>query len=142
MKKNIHNLVLFPFLIIFFNACTKDNSNIEIDLAYQIIGDKTWFLESIQTTVGNNISTNNFIGQPTYYINLYKNRITKDSDGITGNYSFLKSINQLQISIVAKTVNGSNSNYSYQVVALGDKQMILLYANNISSTKYFYSTRK
>ena len=143
MKKYlISKIALFFFVFICFSACTKDTKSIEIGLAYKMLGDKTWFLEYTQNTIGTNVTIKNFVGQSTYFIDFLKDQTTKDSDGITGTYSVEKNGDQLRILITAKTFSGNNSSYSYNVVSLGENQMVLMYNTNSSSIKYYYSTQK
>ena len=143
MKKYlISKIILFFFIVIGICACNKDADITEINLAYKMLGDKIWYLEYTQNTVGSNINTNTFVGQSTYFINFLKDLTTKDSDGLTGAYSVVKNGDYLRIIVSAKSINGSNSNYSYNVVSLGENKMVLMYNTNSSSIKYYYSTRK
>lgn len=143
MKKYlIYKIAFFFFITVFTSACTKDSNETEINLAYQMLGNKTWFLEYSQYTNGGNTTTNTFVGQSTYFINFLSNFTTKDSDGITGTYTVVKNGNQLQILVSAKTANGNNSNYQYNVISLGAKQMVLSSTSNTTSAKYYYSTQK
>ncbi len=80
-------------------SCSKDTSGAEINLSYQMLSDKTWYLD--YSIVGNTKRT--YVGQSTYFIDFLKNKTTKDSDGLIGTYTVEKLGNVLQIHVLAKT---------------------------------------
>ena len=129
-------------LVIIASACNKDNTGIEVNLAYRLIADKTWYLDYAQTTTGSNISNKTYLGQPTYFINYLKNLATSDSDGLVGNYEIVKNDTALQIKVQAKTSSGNASNYTYEIESLGAKSMIMRYSKNNIETRLFFSTQQ
>lgn len=125
-----------------FASCSKDVSSAEIDLSYKMLSDKTWYLEYTQAITSTTTSQKTYVGQSTYFINFVKNLTTNDSDGLTGAYKLLKSSDQLQIQVSAMTTNGNTANFTYDVVSLGAKYMVLSYKKGDTTTKLYYSTQK
>ena len=140
--KIIVNLLKTSLLLITFASCSKDAAKATLDTSYKMLSDKTWYLQYTVTNNGISDSTHSFVGQPTYFINYRKNLSTLDSDGLEGTYSIQQSANQLLITVVAKTANLNATNYQYEVVSLGAKDMILGYKKGTVSTKLFFSTEK
>jgi hypothetical protein len=124
-------------------SCSKDTSGAEINLAYQMLSDKTWFLDySITGT-----SKRTYLGQSTYFIDFQKKgNATKDSDGLAGNYTVEKSGNVLQIHVTAKTSSVSSVEYEiiYNIESIGTSNLILYYTLNGATvpTKLYFSTNK
>jgi hypothetical protein len=143
MNKNLLNtffiLCLSTVLLI---SCSKDTSGAEVDLSYKMLADKTWYLEYTQTINGTSINTKTYVGQSTYFINFLKDLTTHDSDGLSGSYTVQKNDDKLQIKVQAKISSGVESFYSYDVVTIGTKDMVLSYKNGAIITKFYYSTQK
>ena len=140
--KIITNLLKTSVLMIALASCSKDATKATLDTSYKMLSDKTWYLQYTVTNNGILDSTHSYIGQPTYFINYRKNLSTLDSDGLEGTYSLQESANQLLINVVAKTANLNATNYQYEVVSLGAKDMILRYKKDNIGTKLFFSTEK
>jgi hypothetical protein len=122
-------------------SCSKDTSGAEINLAYQMLSDKTWFLDySITGT-----SKRTYLGQSTYFIDFQKNgNATKDSDGLAGSYTVEKSGNVLQIHVQAITSSTNTVEYIYNIESIGTSNLILYYTLNGATvpTKLYFSTNK
>ena len=129
-------------LVIIASACNKDNTGIEVNLAYRLIADKTWYLDYAQTTSGNIVSNRTYLGQPTYFINYLKNLSTSDSDGLVGIYEIIKNDTALQIKVQAITASGNASGYTYEIESIGAKSMIMRYNKNSITTRLFFSTQE
>ena len=125
--KSIFTLLFSLVLLLSISSCNKEVAATEQTVSYQLLAEKTWYLQYAQTSTGSNTITKSYIGQATYFINYLKNLTTLDSDGLIGTYVLQNTNNQLQILVTAKTPNGNTSNYQYQVVSLGAKNMILWY---------------
>jgi hypothetical protein len=135
----------FPitFLIALFSitalpSCSKDRSGAEINLTYQMLSDKTWYLDySITGT-----SKKTYLGQSTYFINFLKNNNTTDSDGLEGTYTVEKIGNLLQIHVQAKTSGANTVEYIYNIEAIGSGNLVLYYTLNGATvpTKLYFST--
>ena len=140
--KPIYTLLLSSLLFLFTISCSKEIAPSEATLSYQLIADKTWYLQYVQTTTGTITSTKSYLGQSTYFINYLRNLTTLDSDGLAGTYSLQNINNLLQIQVIAKTPNGNSNTYQYEVVSLGAKNMILNYSSGAIKTQLFFSTQR
>ncbi len=143
MKKNLlYTFLLIAFTAITFTACKKDTASARTSLSYNMLSDKTWYLDYAQTFTGTSVKTKTYVGQSTYFINFLKNLTTVDSDGINGTYTVEQINNQLQIHVQAITSNGSRLEYVYDIESMGAKNMVLTYATGAVTTKLFYSNKK
>jgi hypothetical protein len=145
MKKYLYITTAFLFALLSLmqlTSCSKDTSVAEIDLTYQMLSDKTWFLDySITGT-----SKRTYVGQSTYFIDFEKNKVTKDSDGLNGRYKVEKIGNILQIHVTAKTSSVSSVEYEiiYNIESIGSSNLILYYTLTGATvpTKLYFSTNK
>lgn len=135
-------LIAMLFTSILFSACNKDTAGTEINLATNLLADKTWYLEYTQTTTSAGTNTRTYVGQSTYFVNFLKNKTTVDSDGLTGTYTVEKINNQLQVHVQAHTSNGNAIEYVYNIESLGAKKLVMHYTINTVLTKYYYSSSK
>ncbi len=119
-------------------SCSKDTSGAEINLSYQMLSDKTWYLD--YSIVGNTKRT--YVGQSTYFIDFLKNKTTKDSDGLLGTYTVEKIGNVLQIHVQAKTSRTNTVEYIYNIESIGTDNLILYYTltGATAPTKLYFST--
>ena len=136
MKKNI-NIYLIIILLVSFFACTKQVDNADLVLAQNMIQEKTWYLDYYI----NGSQQKTYTGQATYFIIFLKNLSTKDSDGVTGDYSFINKNNSLMIHVIGKTNAQVNAEYFYTVESIGQKYMVLSVSANGTTIKYYYSSR-
>jgi len=136
--KAIQIKILIFSLAITTSSCNKDTNAININLTASMLMDKTWFLDYKQS--GNLNQT--YVGQSTYFISFYKDNTTIDADGNKGIYSILSSNKQLQIIMNTKTIKGNDLDYSYQVISVGESNLILSFSFNGQITKMFFSTKK
>lgn len=121
-------------------SCKKETSNADVQLSYQLLADKTWYLDfSITGT-----TKRTYVGQSTYFIDFLKNKTTVDSDGLTGFYTVEKMGSQLQIHVQAKTTSTNNVEYVYNIESIGSGNMILNYTATGATepTKLYFSTNK
>ena len=145
MKRYLNITTTFLFTLLSLTqltSCSKDTSGAEIDLTYQMLSDKTWFLDySITGT-----SKRTYLGQSTYFIDFEKNKETKDSDGLNGTYKVEKIGNILQIHVTAKTSSVSSVEYEiiYNIESIGTNYLILYYTLTGATvpTKLYFSTNK
>lgn len=142
--KNLFSTLPFTLLFLIFNsfACSKDVKDVDVNLTYQLIGNKTWYLDYAQTSTNSIINTKTYLGQPTYFINYLKNKTTSDSDGLTGTYSIIKMGSILQIQVQAKTISGNPSAYTYELENIGSKNLILSYELNNTKTRLFFTSQQ
>lgn len=140
-KNRISKVVIVLAFSITTISCSKDAPGAKVELSYNLIQEKTWFLDYTQTIVGANITTRTYIGQPTYFINFLADRSTVDSDGITGKYTVTSVGGKLGIDIAGKSTNGNAVNYSYQVESIGAKNLVLTYTMSGTNYKMFFSAK-
>ncbi len=140
--KNIFGFVLFfGMLLLLAPACKKDVGSAQLELTYQMLSDKKWFLDYSQTISGNNVSSRNYFGQSTYFIVFYTNRTTVDSDGIRGTYSVTNTNGQMVINVKGTTANNSPVEYAYKAESIGASTLVLSYVSNNVTTKLYYNTK-
>lgn len=143
MKRYFNITIPFLFALLSLTqltSCSKDTSGAEINLTYQMLSDKTWFLDySITGT-----SKRTYLGQSTYFIDFQKNKETKDSDGLAGNYTVEKVGNVLQIHVQAQTSSTNTVEYIYNIESIGSGNLILYYTltGTAVPTKLYFSTNK
>ncbi len=141
MKRNFTYTITLLFCILSMTqltSCSKDTSGAEINLSYQMLSDKTWYLD--YSIVGNTKRT--YVGQSTYFIDFLKNKTTKDSDGLIGTYTVEKLGNVLQIHVQAKTSSTNTVEYVYNIESIGTGNLILYYTLSGATvpTKLYFST--
>jgi len=140
MRKYTITFFFCLFSLLQLTSCSKDTSGQEINLSYQLLSDKTWYLDySITGT-----SKKTYLGQSTYFINFLKNNTTTDSDGLEGTYTVKKIGNVLQIHVQAKTSSTNTVEYIYNIESIGTGNLILYYTLNGATvpTKLYFSTNK
>jgi hypothetical protein len=133
-------LLIVVFIIIQLPSCTKSTEGAALKLSYQMLADKTWYLD--YSITGANKRT--YVGQTTYFINFLKNKTTSDSDGLIGNYTIEKIENELQILVKAKTNSTNTIEYAYTIESIGSNNLVLTYilTGATVSTKLYFSTSK
>jgi len=136
--KALQIIILIFSLAITTSSCNKDTNAININLTASMLMDKTWFLDYKQSVNLNQT----YVGQSSYFISFYKDNTTVDSDGNKGIYSILSSNKQVQIIMNTKTIKGNDLDYSYQVISVGESNLILSFSFNGQITKMFFSTKK
>ena len=138
--KNI--LVFLCITVCLFTSCKKDTAGAEINLAYQMVSDKIWYLNYTQNISNTATSTKTYVGQATYFIKFLSNATTVDSDGIAGNYSIEKINGILQLHVNAFTAGATKIEYIYNIETVGEDNMILYYVKSGNTFKSFYNTSR
>ena len=138
--KNI--LVFLCITVCLFTSCKKDTAGAEINLAYQMVSDKIWYLNYTQNISNTATSTKTYVGQATYFIKFLSNATTVDSDGIAGNYSIEKINGILQLHVNAFTAGATKIEYIYNIETIGEDNMILYYVKSGNTFKSFYNTSR
>lgn len=136
--KKLYILFLLAAITLSLSSCNKEVATTKTDLIQSKIIGKTWYLDySITGSV-----TKTFLGQSTYFISFFKDGSTKDSDGLTGNFSVVNNNGQYELVVSTKTNSGNNFNYTHLIESVGDVKMIQSYLASGQSTKtilYFTS---
>jgi hypothetical protein len=143
MKSNFkYTITIFLSLLVFtqLTSCTKDTSGAEINLANQMLTDKTWQLD--YSIVGE--TKKNYLGQATYYLSFKKDKSTIDSDGLGGTYEVNKLGSVLQIQIQAKTNQQNVVSYVYNIESIASEHLVLYYTLDGSAvpTKLYFTLRR
>ena len=143
MKRYLNITTTFLFALLSLtqlSSCSKDTSGAEINLAYQMLSDKTWYLDySISGT-----TKKTYLGQTTYFIDFLKDKSTKDSDGLKGTYTVEKISNKLQIHVQAQTSSTTSVEYIYNIESIGTDNLVLYFTLNGATvpSKLYFSTNK
>ena len=143
MKRYLNITTTFLFTLLSLTqltSCSKDTSGAEINLTYQMLSDKTWYLDySISGT-----TKKTYLGQTTYFIDFLKDKSTKDSDGLKGTYTVEKISNKLQIHVQAQTSSTTSVEYIYNIESIGTDNLVLYFTLNGATvpSKLYFSTNK
>lgn len=135
-----NKLTIFFFSSLFLLSCKKDAGKNELNLAYQMISEKIWYLSYSQTITSTKTTEKNYVGQSTYFIKFLKDYTTVDSDGLKGVYNLDKTNDILQIHVNAKTQGQNTIEYIYNVESLGASNMILYSTVAGVTNKFYYDT--
>lgn len=132
-------LIIISSLLLLLGSCKKETPGVKIDIAYNMLANKVWYLDHIQEGG----VTKSYVGQTTYSITFLKNSTTKDSDGYTGLYLIENQNNQLQIRVSALSVNNNSISYVHVIESIGDTKLILSYfpSGQTEKTKLFYTSK-
>ena len=102
-------------------ACNKETATTQTDVMNSLLTNKNWYLDySITGT-----ATKSYVGQSTYFVTYLKDGTTKDSDGLTGNYTVEVINNQSQIHVQLKTANGNSLEVIYNILSVGETKLVL-----------------
>ena len=135
-----NKLTIFFFSSLFLLSCKKDAGKNELNLAYQMISEKIWYLSYSQTITSTKTTEKNYVGQSTYFIKFLKDYTSVDSDGLKGVYNLEKTNDILQIHVNAKTQGQNTIEYIYNVESLGASNMILYSTVADVTNKFYYDT--
>ena len=120
-------------------ACNKETATTQTEVMNTMLTNKNWYLDySITGT-----STKSYVGQATYFVTYLKDGTTKDSDGLTGNYTVEIINKQSQIHVQVKTTNGNPLEYIYNIITVGDDKLVLEKTNTGQSipTQLFFNSK-
>lgn len=136
--KKLYILLLISTIALSLSSCNKEVSTTKSDLIQASLVNKTWYLDySITGSV-----TKTFVGQSTYFITFLSDGSTKDSDGLTGNFSIVNNNGKFDLFVNTKTINGNNFSYTHLIESVGDVKMIQSYTalgQTAKTTLYFTS---
>ena len=135
-----YKLTILLFSSLFLFSCKKESGTNELNVAYQMISEKIWYLSYSQTISGTNTTEKNYVGQATYFIKFLKDYSTIDSDGLKGIYNIEKNNGVLQIHVNARTQGQNTLEYVYNVESLGASNMILYSTVGGITNKFYYNT--
>jgi hypothetical protein len=110
----------------------------------KLLTNKNWYLDYSITesqTATSPVVSKSYVGQSTYFITYLKNGDTKDSDGITGTYTVEVVNNQSQIHMQLKTSNGNPFEVIYNIISVGESNMILSKVVSGPVTKLYFTNK-
>jgi hypothetical protein len=124
-------------------SCSKETSTTQVNVMNNLLTNKNWYLDYSITEATNSTTpvVKSYVGQSTYFITYLKNGDTKDSDGITGTYTVELINGQSQIHMQLKTSNGNPFEVIYNIISVGESNMVLSKATTGPATKLYFTTK-
>jgi len=139
--KNLYKLLVAAFSFTLFTglvSCNKETATTQTDVMNSMLTNKNWYLD--YSITGN--STKSYVGQSTYFVTYLKDGTTKDSDGLTGTYSVEVIGNQSQIHVQVKTANGNLLEVIYNIISVGESNLVLSKVVTTGTPTQLYFTSK
>ncbi len=118
--KKLHTILLISIVLCLI-ACNKETATTQTDVMNNLLVNKIWYLD--YSITGNN--SKSYVGQSTYFVTYLKDGLTRDSDGLIGNYTVEIVNNQSQIHIMMKTINGNSFELIYDIISVGNTKLVL-----------------
>jgi hypothetical protein len=143
-KKNktlLYILLIALSVSIVGGSCSIDTAGTKVQLSYNMLQDKTWYLDYSKTIVNTTVTNRSYVGQATYFITFLSNKSVTDSYGVSGNYIIANANGQLNIVINGKTSGGNAINYNYIIESIGSSNLVLTYTNAGTIYKMYYSAK-
>jgi hypothetical protein len=125
-------------------SCSKETSTTQVNVMNNLLTNKNWYLDYSITeamTSTTPVVFKSYVGQSTYFITYLKNGDTKDSDGITGTYTVELINGASQIHMQLKTSNGNPFEVIYNIISVGESNMVLSKATTGPATKLYFTTK-
>jgi hypothetical protein len=146
-NKRISMKTLYTILIAAISltmlSCNKETSTTQTNVMNNLLTNKNWYLDySIIEAVGSTTPVvKSYVGQSTYFITYLKNGDTKDSDGVTGTYTVELINGESQIHMQLKTSNGNPFEVIYNIISVGESNMVLSKLVSGPTTKLYFTTK-
>jgi hypothetical protein len=125
-------------------SCSKETSTTQVNVMNNLLTNKNWYLDYSITEATNSttpVVVKSYVGQSTYFITYLKNGDTKDSDGITGTYTVELINGASQIHKQLKTGNGNPFEVIYNIISVGESNMVLSKVVTGPATKLYFTTK-
>ena len=125
-------------------SCSKETSTTQVKVMNSLLTNKNWYLDYSITedmTSTTPVVLKSYVGQSTYFITYLKNGDTKDSDGITGTYTVELINGESQIHMQLKTSNGNPFEVIYNIISVGESNMVLSKVTTGPATKLYFTTK-
>ena len=125
-------------------SCSKETSTTQVNVMNNLLTNKNWYLDYSITeamTSTTPVVLKSYVGQSTYFITYLKNGETKDSDGITGTYTVELINGASQIHMQLKTSNGNPFEVIYNIISVGESNMVLSKLVTGPATKLYFTTK-
>ena len=134
-------ITLSAFILI---SCSKETPTTQVNVMNSLLTNKNWYLDYSITeamTSTSPVVLKSYVGQSTYFITYLKNGQSKDSDGITGTYSVELINGESQIHMQLKTSNGNPFEVIYNIISVGESNMVLSKVVTGPATKLYFTTK-
>ena len=141
--KNLFTILLAAISLTIF-SCNKETSTTQTNVMNNLLTNKNWYLDYSITeglTSTTPVVLKSYVGQSTYFITYLKNGVTQDSDGITGTYTVEVLNKQSQIHMQLKTSNGNPFEVIYNIISVGESNMVLSKVISGPATKLYFTTK-
>ena len=136
--------ILLAVISLTLVSCNKETANTQTSVMNNLLTNKNWYLdysitEGLTSTTPSVLKS--YVGQSTYFITFLKTGVTQDSDGITGTYTVELINGQSQIHMLLKTSNGNPFEVIYNIISVGESNMILSKVISGPATKLYFTTK-
>ena len=141
--KNLFTVLLAAISLTIF-SCNKETATTQTSVMNNLLTNKNWYLDySITEGLTSTTPTvlKSYVGQSTYFITYLKTGVTQDSDGITGTYTVELINGQSQIHMLLKTSNGNPFEVIYNIISVGESNMVLSKVISGPATKLYFTTK-
>jgi hypothetical protein len=141
--KTLFTVLLAAISLIIF-SCNKETATTQTSVMNNLLTNKNWYLDYSITeglTSTTPVVLKSYVGQSTYFITYLKNGVTQDSDGITGTYTVELINGQSQIHMQLKTSNGNPFEVIYNIISVGESNMVLSKLISGPATKLYFTTK-
>ena len=125
-------------------SCNKETATTQTSVMNNLLTNKNWYLDYSITeglTSTTPVIFKSYVGQSTYFITYIKNGVTQDSDGIIGTYTIEVLNKQSQIHMQLKTSNGNPFEVIYNIISVGESNMVLSKVISGPATKLYFTTK-
>jgi hypothetical protein len=141
--KTLFTVLLAAISLTIF-SCNKETATTQTSVMNNLLTNKNWYLDySITEGLTSTTPTvlKSYVGQSTYFITYLKNGVTQDSDGIIGTYTVELIKGQSQIHMQLKTSNGNPFEVIYNIISVGESNMVLSKVITGPATKLYFTTK-
>ena len=141
--KILYTLLIALSTFVLF-SCSKETPTTQVKVMNSLLTNKNWYLDYSITdamTSTTPVVVKSYVGQSTYFITYLKNGETKDSDGITGTYTVELINGASQIHMQLKTSNGNPFEVIYNIISVGESNMVLSKLVSGPATKLYFTTK-
>ena len=136
--------ILLAVISLTLVSCNKETATTQTSVMNNLLTNKNWYLDYSITeglTSTTPVVFKSYVGQSTYFITYLKTGVTQDSDGITGTYTVELINGQSQIYMQLKTSNGNPFEVIYNIISVGESNMVLSKVISGPATKLYFTTK-
>jgi len=136
--------ILLAVISLTLLSCNKETATTQTSVMNNLLTNKNWYLDYSITeglTSTTPVLLKSYVGQSTYFITYLKTGVTQDSDGITGTYTVELINGKSQIHMQLKTSNGNPFEVIYNIISVGESNMVLSKLISGPATKLYFTTK-